>query len=228
ETLNQYLFANRDRISTLIIDDAQNLNKRGQLELLRLVQNLETPQHKPLNLVLFGQLEWKRVLAAAPNFAQRINLTYTLQALSLDELAKLITFRVERAGGQRGQKPIFSDNAIEMIHAYSEGNPRLIVTICRNALLLAGRLKKEEVDSDLILHTVEKTTLHDPKKHARAKTTNVRPAFTLKDAKSPISKVRATQFPRRDVPATTASRSRDRRANEMLLRAARTKVRSRG
>ena len=215
ETLNQYLLANRGRISTLIIDDAQNLNKRGQLELLRLVQNLETPQHKLLNLGLFGQLEWKRVLAAAPNFAQRINLTYTLQALSLDELAKLITFRVQRAGGQRGQKPIFSDNAIEMIHAYSEGNPRLIVTICRNALLLAGRLKKEEVDSDLILHTVEKTTLHDDEKVARLTAVmklGPRPII----ARTPVireSPFRALNDPRRPTPQNA-------RANQLLLRAA--------
>ena len=44
ETLNRYLLSNRNRICTLIVDDAQNLNKRGQIELLRLVQNLET-QH---------------------------------------------------------------------------------------------------------------------------------------------------------------------------------------
>ena len=65
DTLNAYLVSNRDRINTLIIDDAQNLNKRGQLELLRLAQNLESPQHKLLNLVLFAQMEWMQVLRAA-------------------------------------------------------------------------------------------------------------------------------------------------------------------
>lgn len=85
ESLNQYLIQNRNRVNTLIIDDAQNLNKRGQLELLRLAQNLETPQHKLLNLVLFAQLEWARVLEAAPNFQQRVNMTYTLSPLNTED-----------------------------------------------------------------------------------------------------------------------------------------------
>ncbi|MCH7958704.1 MAG: AAA family ATPase [Candidatus Hydrogenedentes bacterium] len=227
ESLNQYLLANRHRISTLIIDDAQNLNKRGQLELLRLVQNLETSQHKLLNLVLFAQLEWEHVLRAAPNFAQRINMTYTLPPLRIEEIQAFIEFRMAQASTQR-RRVKFDENALRIIHAYSEGNPRLVVTTCRNALLLAARMGSATITGDIVLHTIEKTTLHDPKKHARAKTANVQPAFTLKDAKSPLSKVRATQFSRRDVPAMTASRSRDRRANEMLLRAARTKTRSRG
>ncbi len=168
EVFNQYLLANRNRVSTLIIDDAQNLNKRGQLELLRLAQNLETPQQKLLNLVFFGQLEWKRVLAAAPNFAQRINLVYTLQPLDLDETEQFIRFRLDRAGIGPLEGPQFSANAIEMIHAYSEGNPRVIVTICRNAMLLAGRLKTTAIDSKVIHHTIEKTMLDDPDKKSRA------------------------------------------------------------
>jgi general secretion pathway protein A len=78
ETLNRYLLDNRHRINTLIIDDAQNLNKRGQLELLRLAQNLEQPQHKLLNLVFFSQLEWMHVLRAAPQFSAKESALHLL------------------------------------------------------------------------------------------------------------------------------------------------------
>jgi len=161
EAFNGYLLSNIGRINTLIIDDAQNLNERGQLELLRLVQNIETPQHKLLNLVLFAQLEWTAVLRAAPNFKQRINMTCTLKPVPLEETRSLIEFRVRQAGGVGNRAPVFDDGAIRLIHAYSKGNPRLIVTLCRNALLLAGQIRQRIINAEVILLTVEKNALPD-------------------------------------------------------------------
>ncbi len=167
ETLNQYLLSNRERICTLIIDDAQNLNKRGQLELLRLVQNLETPQHKLLNLVFFAQLEWMPVLRAAPNFAQRINMTYTLGPIAYEETRNMIEFRIAQAGGMPGSAPEFDEIAVRAIHAYSEGSPRLIVSLCRNALLVAAQLQTRQIGHEIILHTIDRTTLPEPEKRAQ-------------------------------------------------------------
>jgi general secretion pathway protein A len=234
EALNQYLLANRNKISTLIIDDAQNLNKRGQLELLRLAQNLETPQHKLLNLVFFSQLEWKRVLAAAPNFAQRINLTYTLQPLALDEVKEFIAFRLQRAGADVLHGPGFSDNAIEMIHTYSDGNPRVIVTLCRNALMLASRLRTMHVDNALVMHTIEKTMLDDPDRRAMAMEVMqggpaaVEPSMqaaapAMAARRSPV----VSESPFKQMAAQAAPSTRrtpqDARANDMLRRAAMNK-----
>ena len=169
EDLNNYLIANRHRINTLVIDDAQNLNKRGQLELLRLAQNLETPQHKLLNLVLFSQLEWTRVLEAAPNFQQRINMTYTLTPLSMDEVRHFIQFRLGQAGASGDKAPQFRDNAISLIHQYSGGNPRVIVTLCRNSLLFALQTKNPIIDQKVVQNTIDKTTLPTASKLATAR-----------------------------------------------------------
>lgn len=213
ETLNQFLMANHDKINTLIIDDAQNLNKRGQLELLRLVQNLETPQHKLLNLVLFAQLEWTHVLKAAPNFEQRINLTYTLAPLRPDEVRDFIAFRIAQAGGGE-RAPEFNELAIRMIHAYSEGNPRVIVTLCRNALLFAGQIETNQLNEDVVLHTIEKTTVPDDERRARAKAVLTRPLAGTRRVSPSVEKVRfGKETPRR------AARTRDEHANELLLRA---------
>lgn len=166
EAFNVYLVQHRERVNTLIIDDAQNLNKRGQLELLRLVQNLETPQHKLLNLVFFAQLEWQDVLRAAPNFQQRVNMTYTLGPLTLADTRDLIDFRLRQAGsGEHG--PVFDDGAIRALYTYTEGSPRVTVTVCRNALLLAAHLKTRRIGQAIILHTIQKTTLPDAEKQTR-------------------------------------------------------------
>lgn len=158
EALHTYLVQQRHRITTLIIDDAQNLNKRGQLELLRLAQNLETPQHKLLNLIFFAQLEWIPVLKAAPNFLQRVSMTYTLGPVSEDEIGDFLAFRLRQAGaGDRG--PRFDDAAVAAIFAISKGSPRVIVTICRNALMLACHLRTRVVTQAIVLHTAQRTML---------------------------------------------------------------------
>lgn len=215
ESLNQYLLANRQRICTLIIDDAQNLNKRGQLELLRLVQNLETQQHKLLNLIFFAQMEWTQVLRAAPNFEQRVNMTYTLGPIQLEEMRRFIDFRLLQAGARPGASPEFDDAAMRAIFAYSEGSPRVIVTLCRNAMLVAAQLKTRRINHEIVLHTIEKTTLPDPEKRARV-------AGAVMDAlrsagAAPVSREEEPKL----VKAAQTGRTRDQKAAQMLLRSAR-------
>lgn len=215
EALNRFLLNNRQRICTLIIDDAQNLNKRGQLELLRLVQNLETQQHKLLNLVLFAQLEWMEVLRAAPNFEQRINMTYTLNPIRFEEVRYFIDFRLEKAGAMPGVGPEFDEVALRAIYAFSEGSPRVIVTLCRNALLVAAQLQVRRIGHDIILHTIEKTTLPDPEKRAR-----VAAAVMAALRNQPFG----SQSGDSESMANKANRdrmSRDQRAAQMLLKSTR-------
>ncbi|MCH8203842.1 MAG: AAA family ATPase [Candidatus Hydrogenedentes bacterium] len=220
EALNQYLLANRHSISTLIIDDAQNLNKRGQLELLRLAQNLETPQHKLLNLVFFAQLEWMEVLRAAPNFHQRINLTYTLSPISVEDIHELIQYRLEQAGAMEPSAPRFSDTSVEMIHAFSEGNPRVIVTLCRNSLVLAAQIKTTRITQDIILHTIEKTTVSNEETMERVRA-KMRPETTA----MPQAMVVGGQSPIAPAFAPGKARAYTARANRLLLQAARTRQR---
>lgn len=227
ETLHQYLLANRHAVNTLIIDDAQNLNKRGQLELLRLVQNLESQQHKLLNLVLFAQLEWTRVLRAVPNFEQRINLTYTLQPLRFEQVRHFVEFRLHEAGGQPGIGPEFTEAALRAIHAYAEGNPRVLVTLCRNALLVAAQQRKRTLGDDIIRHTIAQTTLPDPDKRARvaAAVMEARKQRPAEPSPPPTAPSPTTT----SAPAKTSHErneqtlSREHRAAELLRKAARAR-----
>ncbi len=212
EALNQYLLQHRDKVCTLIIDDAQNLNKRGQLELLRLVQNLETQQHKLLNLVLFAQLEWVQVLRAAPNFEQRVNTTYTLEPIQYDEMRHFIDFRLFQAGARAGEGPEFQEPALRAIHAYAEGSPRVIVTLCRNVLLLGAQLRTRSIGHDLVLHTIDKTTLPDANKRARV-------ASAVMEARKEGVVRQPQEAVPVEAPAARPRQTRDQRAAEMLLRA---------
>ncbi|MBI5095484.1 MAG: AAA family ATPase [Candidatus Hydrogenedentes bacterium] len=228
ESLNQYLLANRHRVTTLIIDDAQNLNKRGQLELLRLVQNLETPQHKLLNLALFAQMEWIAVLNAAPNFAQRVNLTYTLSALDVEETEAFIHFRLRQAGAA-DPGGFFTRDAVRLIQAYAEGSPRVTVTLCRNALLVAAYTGARPIGAEVILHPIEKTTLPDTEKRTRVvrEVAALRmPSVTLPGA-SPPSEEKAPEFTAAPLLSAAAiprtASAIEERASRLLLKAAKAR-----
>lgn len=233
EALNNYLIANRHRINTLVIDDAQNLNKRGQLELLRLAQNLETPQHKLLNLVLFSQLEWARVLEAAPNFQQRINMTYTLTPLNADEVRHFIQFRLGQAGATGKNAPQFNNEAIALIHRFSGGNPRVIVTLCRNSLLFAMQTKNPIINQQIVLNTIDKTALPSASKVATARGKSPMPPvatppeldaqnMTGADAQLASMNLQAPPPKPSAIPRSSAHNNEDK-ANQMLLNAMRNR-----
>ena len=219
EALNQDLLRHRGQINTLIIDDAQNLNKRGQLELLRLAQNLETQQHKLLNLVLLAQMEWAAVLRARPNFEQRINMTFVLSPLSLEDTRNLIEFRLNMAVSAPEKRPIFDDAAIRMIYSYAEGSPRVTVTMCRNALLVAAQVKTRRIGQDVVLHTVDKTTLPDPEKRSRL----VALAMQTTDVQVRSAPPKRPETPPPSPTERLGQGPREQRAVELLLRAAKSR-----
>lgn len=218
EALNQCLLARREQITTLIIDDAQNLNKRGQLELLRLVQNLETPRHKLLNLVLFAQLEWVTVLRAAPNFEQRISMATTLEPLSFGELEAFIAHRLQQAGAAPGTGPEFTPPALRAIHAYAEGNPRLTVHLCRNTLQAAAQVQSRRIGHELVLHTIEKTTVPDPERRARVAAA-IMDMLRQRGEESRGARTVSSAPPPPSAPPRSEDLTREQRATRLLLRA---------
>jgi len=136
ETLNAFLLDNLksgDNVA-LIIDEAQNLSP-AVLEQVRLLSNLETDQHKLLQIVLCGQPELRQRLAA-PEFRQlrqRISVRYHLLPMNEQETGQYIEHRMKMAGWEGGQ--LFAPDALRRIHHYARGVPRLINSLCDIALL---------------------------------------------------------------------------------------------
>jgi type II secretory pathway predicted ATPase ExeA len=141
--LNDFLVQRHQRGLTtiLVVDEAHHLSPEI-LEEIRLLTNLETSQQKLLQIVLAGQPELDQKLDSYElrQLKQRIALRCHLDALSLDETVKYIGRRLQISGAPVvGQ--IFPEAAIEAVFRYSRGIPRLINTICENALL-AGYAKQ--------------------------------------------------------------------------------------
>jgi len=143
--LHRYV-AGEPEPAVLIVDEAQNLSLE-LLEEIRLLTNLETSNEKLLQIVLSGQpeLEWKLKDPKLRQLRQRITLRYRTSQFSLSETLSYIEERL-RIAGAKGE-PIFPLEAIESIHDYSRGVPRVINVLCEHALInaFAGRQKRVSV-----------------------------------------------------------------------------------
>jgi general secretion pathway protein A len=137
-SLNQWLL---DRFrsgetAVLIVDEAQNLSY-PVLEEIRLLTNLETSTEKLLQIVLSGQpeLEEKLKQPQLRQLRQRIMLRCKTSPLSKEQINDYIVERL-RIAGASGEL-IFSPEAVEVIHKYSVGIPRVVNLLCEHSLINA-------------------------------------------------------------------------------------------
>jgi len=122
--------------AALIVDEAQNLSPEV-LEEIRLLTNLETSTEKLLQIVLTGQpeLEEKLKIPQLRQLRQRITLRCRTAPLSLEETFGYIAERL-RIAGANGE-PIFSKEAIQTVHIYSRGIPRVVNLLCEHSMINA-------------------------------------------------------------------------------------------
>ncbi len=136
ECLNEFLIAryHEDINVALLIDEAQDLTPKV-MEQVRLLSNLETDQHKLIQIVLCGQPELKKRLNRPDlrQLRQRITVRYYLPPLTTEETGSYIKHRLWVAGPESTIK--FSSGAVKSVHRYAQGCPRLINAVCDNALL---------------------------------------------------------------------------------------------
>jgi len=120
----------------LIIDEAQNLTF-PVLEEIRLLTNLETSTEKLLQIVLSGQpeLEEKLKLPQLRQLRQRIMLRCRTSAFTQEQTHDYIRERLRIAGAN--STPIFGLKAMDAVHLYSLGIPRVINLLCEHSLVNA-------------------------------------------------------------------------------------------
>ena len=138
----------------LIVDEAQTLDP-DLLQQIRLLTNLETEKDKLLHVMLIGQPELNQTLDE-PRFKplkQRIAVRYHLRTLNLEEVSQYILYRLKKAGARNLR--IFHPDAVREIYRYSRGIPRLINTICDNALLTGYSMNQGRIDKKLIREVVQ-------------------------------------------------------------------------
>jgi type II secretory pathway predicted ATPase ExeA len=139
-----------NRKAVILMDEAHMLQTKEIYEELRGLLNIETADHKLLNIVLFGPPELEKYMALDPPLVSRIGLKFTLHPLDEKSCRGYILHRMKVAGCE---VQVFSDEAIKTIYSFSRGVPRLINLICDNALL-EGFLEKRKIIDEKIIYTV--------------------------------------------------------------------------
>jgi general secretion pathway protein A len=121
------------------------------LEEIRLLTNLETSQQKLLQIVLAGQPELDAKLDSYElrQLKQRVALRCHLEPLTLAETGAYVNQRLKIAGAI-GPNHIFTAPAIEAVFGHSQGIPRIINTVCENALLAGYAKHAATITSEII------------------------------------------------------------------------------
>ena len=147
--------------TVLIIDEAHHLSA-DILEEVRLLSNLETADDKLLQIVLVGQPELDEKLDSNElrQLKQRIALRAQLGPLDAEETTGYIKQRLQIAGADLRSEPLFSSQAIAEVFRHSRGLPRLINTICENALISAYAKQSPTVTPDIIENVAKEFRLN--------------------------------------------------------------------
>lgn len=133
--------------TTVLIDEVQMLQSQEIMEEFRGLLNMEIPDGKLITFVFFGLPEVEALLSLDEPLKQRVAVKYRLKAFPEDITKEYIAHRLKVGGCE---KDIFTSDAVKSIYFYSKGIPRLINTVCDNALLEGFLVKKEAINKDII------------------------------------------------------------------------------
>ena len=135
------------RKAVVLIDEAQMLATREIMEEFRGLLNLEVPERKLLNLIFFGLPDIEQNLKLDPPLAQRVAMKYRLDHLNADSTEAYIKHRLRLGGAARMP---FTAGAVTAVHQFSSGTPRVINTLCDNALFEGYVARSPMIDEQMI------------------------------------------------------------------------------
>jgi general secretion pathway protein A len=148
--LNRWLIERfrMDETCVVVVDEAQNCSW-DLLEEIRLLTNLETSSEKLLQIVLSGQPELEEKLRhpSVRQLRQRVSLWCRTQSLTESQTHAYVAERLRIAGATW---PIFSLDALDLIHRYSRGIPRIINLLCEHSLIVAYVEQVQQVTAAIV------------------------------------------------------------------------------
>jgi general secretion pathway protein A len=147
--------------AVLVVDEAQTLSS-AVLEEIRLLTNFETYTEKLLQIVLSGQpeLEAKLKKPELRQLRQRITLRTKTYPLTVQETTGYLESRLRIAGCDG--TPIFAPDAIEAVHRYSRGIPRVVNVLCEHALISAFADQQKPVTAQIVESVAQEFELQQP------------------------------------------------------------------
>jgi len=165
--------ARAGRRFVLVIDEAQNLDD-SVLETVRLLSNFETPNRKLMQVVLAGQTQLAATLARFElwQLRQRISIMTRIEPLTGPEVTEYVEHRFKVAGYQGStlitdeaninswsyfsheRAPLFTAEALALIASASKGIPRIVNSLCFNALSMGCAQRQKTISTALVREVI--------------------------------------------------------------------------
>jgi general secretion pathway protein A len=166
EFIKQYLYkagVEEEQVTVLIIDEGQKIPVFC-LEILREFLNYETNEFKLLQIVIFAQTEFEKIIQKHPNFADRINLYHYLRPLTFRDTRKMIKFRLEQSRGSRRRLDLFTLPALAAVYRATGGFPRKIINLCHQAILAMIIQNRSSIGYFLVRSCIHRVFHDEPKR----------------------------------------------------------------
>lgn len=130
--------------AVIVVDEAHLLDGMRTLESLRLLLNIEHDGRPTATLIFVGQTALLPQLSRMPQLEQRLGVKCLLRSLTHDETHSYVQHRLQEVGGSPA---IFNSDALDALHAISQGVPRDINRLCDLALLLGFADEARSIDA---------------------------------------------------------------------------------
>ena len=147
-------------LPVLILDEGQVLTIQT-LDELRLLLNLENDNGKLLQIILAGQLELEEKLCHQDlhQLRQRVMMHSRLSPLTREETSRYISSRLTVAGTPDAK--LFAPETVHAVHVCSQGIPRLVNVLCKDALVSAY-VSQEHTISPEKIYGIARELCHFP------------------------------------------------------------------
>jgi type II secretory pathway predicted ATPase ExeA len=142
--------------AVVLMDEVQMLQSRDIMEEFRGLLNMESSDGKLITLVFFGLPELEDVLALDEPLKQRVAVKYRLTGLDENVTREYVKHRLKVAGCE---EEIFDPDAVSVVHNSTKGVPRLINTVCDNAIFEGFLMKQKPVGKDIVDSIVDNLDL---------------------------------------------------------------------
>ena len=152
-----HLLKEKRKTFILAIDESQYLSHHI-LRDIKMLMNTHFDSIDCFTLVLIGQPYLSSILEKPIHEAlkQRIVIHYNYEGFSLDEAKNYIYTRIEIAGASQS---IIDEASVHAVANFCQGTPRIINSVMTNSLLLGAQMKKNVIDTEVILSACNSISL---------------------------------------------------------------------
>jgi type II secretory pathway predicted ATPase ExeA len=142
----------RGQTPVLIVDEAQTLPRRHLQQVCKLL-NWQDGGVQLAQVILAGQPSLYSALLRVPALRDRAVVEFNLGPMTREDVARLISERMRRAGGRAD---LFSTSAVSLIFQQSGGMPRRVTILCLLSLWLAFQQGRRFVSREVVQTVIER------------------------------------------------------------------------